>query len=430
MSLAKPGWRWAIFAFTLIVFLAVGISSGRVLFADQMESSSQPAEWLRAAQLEPGNGDYWFKLGLNRQWDLDNTDSTQTINYFLRAVAIDPRSATYWTELAGAYETANQVAAARQAYQKALDNYPASSEVHWRYGSFLIRQGEIGQGYAEIHLALRIDPKLIPLAISRVWPATQDVGALLSAVLPDTEDAQSQALDWFCSEKLTDPALAVWKHMVAASRPIPIQAAFPLEDVLLETFLGDEARQVWREAVIASGNPAEVEAGNSLVFNGGFEYDATDGGLGWHIERMLGVKYDYDTSDPHEGKRALRMSFDGAQNLSFQGVWQLIPVEPNTRYHFEGYLRTSGITTDSGIRFLIYFLGPTQSQQPSIILDNFTGDHPWEAQRADFTTGADVHVLRVTMYRPPSQRFSNKLAGIAWVDDVSLTAAGPSHPIP
>ena len=62
MSLAKPGWRWAIFAFTLIVFLAVGISSGRGLFADQMESSSQPAEWLRAAQLEPGNGDYWVKL--------------------------------------------------------------------------------------------------------------------------------------------------------------------------------------------------------------------------------------------------------------------------------------------------------------------------------------------------------------------------------
>ena len=92
---------------------------------------------------------------IGRQWDLDNTDSTQTINYFLRAVAIDPRSATYWTELAGAYETANQVAAARQAYQKALDNYPASSEVHWRYGSFLIRQGEIGQGYAEIHLVLQ-----------------------------------------------------------------------------------------------------------------------------------------------------------------------------------------------------------------------------------------------------------------------------------
>jgi hypothetical protein len=426
MSLPNRRQRWAIFAFTLIIFLAVAFSSGRVWLADSLASSSQPAEWLRAAKIEPDNGDYWYKLGLNHQWDLDTTDANQTINYFQQAVAIDPRSATYWTELADSYEAANQVAA-RGAFQRALESYPTSSEVHWRYGSFLLRQGEIPQGYSEIHHALQIDPKLIPLAVSRVWPATQDASALLSAVLPDTESAQSQALVWFCGQKLIDPALAVWKRMISESRPIPIQTTFPLVDNLIEANRGDEARQVWREALIASGNSAGAETGDSFVFNGGFEYDAADGGLDWHLEQMLGVKYDYDASAPHSGKRALRMNFDGSQNLSFQGVWQIIPVKPNTHYHFEGYLRTSGISTESGIRFLVYLMGGTPSQ---IILDNVTGDHAWGAESADFTTPPGVQVVRVTLFRPPSQRFDNRLAGTAWVDDVSLTPAGASHPLP
>jgi hypothetical protein len=423
----NPGPRWAIFAFSLIVFLAVGITSGRVWFADHLAGSSQPAEWQRAAQIEPGNGDYWYRLGLNHQWDLDNADPNQTISYFQRAAAIDPRSATYWTDLADSYEAANQISVAREAFQKALASYPSSSEVHWRYGSFLLRQGDIPPGYSEIHLALRIDPKLIPLAISRVWPATQDAGALLSEVLPDTESAQSQALDWFCTQKFMEPALAVWKHMIAKGQPIPIKSAFLLVDDLIEAGRGDEARKAWRQALIASGNPAEAETGDSLVFNGGFEYDAVDGGLDWHLDRMLGVKYDYDPSAPHGGKRALRMNFDGSQNLSFQTVWENIPVEPNTHYHFEGYLRTSGITTESGVRFLIYVMGATPEQ---IVLDNFTGDHAWQAQSVDFITAPNTQLVRVTLYRPPSQRFDNKLAGTAWVDDVSLTATGASHPKP
>jgi hypothetical protein len=429
-SRTNPDWCWAIFAFTVIVFLIVGISSGLVWYADSLADSPQPAEWLKAARIEPGNGDYWYKIGLNHKWDLDNSDSSQTITYFRRAVAIDPRSATYWTELADAYEAANQVPEAREAFQNALKDYPSSSEVHWRYGSFLLRQGDVSRGYTEIHLALVIDPQMIPLAISRVWPATGDVSALLSNVLPNTEDAQVQALDWFCSQKLPDPAMAVWKQIRSVAEPIPIQTVFPLVDALLEANRGDEARFVWRQALVASGNPASAETGGSLVFNGGFEYDAVDGGLDWKMDRMLGVRYDYDTSAPHGGKRALRMNFDGSQNLNFQGVRQRIPVEPNTRYHFEGYLRTAGITTESGMHFLIYIVGGSQPGQPPIVLDNLTGDHPWESQHADFTTPADVHQVTVVLYRPPSTRFDNKLGGTAWVDDLSLTPIVASHPNP
>jgi tetratricopeptide (TPR) repeat protein len=421
----KPLHRWMIFAFTSIVFLTICIASSYAWYADYLAESSDPANWLRAAQLEPGNGEYWYKLGFNRQWDLNDADAGNVMTYLHRAATIDPRSANYWMALAGAYESAGQIAQAREAFHTALQDYPASAEAHWRFGSFLLRQGETKEGYTEVHLALQTDARLIPLAISRVWPATHDAEALLNDVLPNSIDAQLTALASFSTDNLTDPALAVWKHMVTAKEAIPIQAAFPLEDILIQARRNNDAREVWRQALAANGHPDEANTGDSLIFNGGFEFDAAGGGLDWHLVPTAGVTYDYDSSNEHSGKRALRLTFDGEQNSEIQSVSQTVLVQPNTRYHFEGYLRTNGITTESGLRFFIAFAGTTQ---PPLILENFTGNHPWEKLSADFTTAADEYLLVVQLYRPKSLRFTNNLAGTAWVDDVSIVPSGSSSP--
>jgi len=423
----KPFQRWMIFTFTFIVCAGICVTSGYAWFADHLSESSDPAKWLRAAQIEPGNGEYWYKLGFNRQWDLNDADAGQVITYLRRAVSIDPRSANYWMALAGAYESAGQIPQAREAFHTALQNYPASGEAHWRFGSFLLRQGETKQAYAEIHFAAKVDPRLIRLAISRVWPATHDVEALLNDVLPNSLEAQQEALEAFSSDDQIDPALAVWKHMVAAGEAIPIKSAFPLVQILLGANRGEDAREVWRQALVAGGHPDEADTGSSLIFNGGFEYDAVNGGLDWRLVPISGVNYDYDSTNPHSGKRALRLTFDGEQNPVIESVSQTIVVQPNTRYHFEGYVRTSGVTTESGLHFFIVFEGTPQ--QP-LILDNFTGNHPWEKQSADFTTAPGEHVLTLKLLRAKSVRFNNNLAGTMWVDDVSIVPAESFHPNP
>jgi hypothetical protein len=215
--------------------------------------------------------------------------------------------------------------------------------------------------------------------------------------------------------------------MVSAGKPIPIKDVFPLENILIEANRGDDAREVWRQALVASGTPGEAQTGNSVIFNGGFEYDATDGGLDWHLVPITGVNYDYDSANAHSGKRALKLTFDGEQNPGFETVYQNVMVQPNTRYHFEGYIRTAGMNTESGVHFFIAFAG---TALPPVIMDNFFGDHPWEKQSADFTTGPDERRIVVELYRTKSVRFDNKLAGAAWLDDISIVPAGSFQPIP
>jgi pentatricopeptide repeat protein len=420
---ANPFWRWMVFFFSVLVFLVVAYAGCKSAYADHLESSTRPDDWGRATQIEPANGDYWYKLGLYREWDIDNGDLNKAIEYLSRAATIDPRSAAYLMALGGAYESAGQLAKSMKAYQAAVEVYPLSSETHWRYGSFLLRQGDTKQAYAEMHRAVLGDRTLVPLVVSRVWLEKHDVQPLVTTILPPDIESNQQALDWFCEAKELDAALAVWKRMSGSGETIPISVPFRLMDILLGANRGDDARQVWREALSVSGNKNELSTGGSLVFNGGFEFDPANGGFDWHIEPTQGVTSDYDTSAPHSGRRALRLKFDGAHNLSYEGVWQTVVVEPGRQYHFEGYLRTSAITTDSGIRFRIVFPG---ANQPQILLDNFTGDHSWTAQTAEFTTAAGVHQAKIIVYRPPGQKFDNKLAGTAWVDDVSISTVGAS----
>jgi hypothetical protein len=101
-----------------------------------------------------------------------------------------------------------------------------------------------------------------------------------------------------------------------------------------------------------------------------------------------------------------------------------VPLHPLTRYHFAAYIRTAGITTDSGVRFAI--LGTT----PPVILDSNVGDKDWTLEQTDFTTSAGVSSVTIVLVRLPSHRFDNKLMGTVWVDDVTLVPSQLASALP
>lgn len=420
LRLVNPLARWAILAIAIVPSVCLPLIGIRNWQADRAAAANTIPGYARAAQLEPGNAFYWYALGANRRLDLDTPNPQEAIADFQHSLADDPRDARTWIDLGDASEEIGDLSAARSAYENAIAAYPDSSDVHWRYGSFLLRQGDTSGAYAQIRLALSITPDLTPLVISRVWRATQDTDALLSQVLPSASIYYEYSLDWFCGDADPDAALATWNKIVATAPSLELNSSFPLISLLLQSFRGDDARIVWRQALNLSGHGSEIGAGPSLVFNGGFEFDAVDGGLDWHLDPRDGVVYDYDTDQHHNGSRSLHVTFDGSENFDFHQVFQYVPIKPSTRYHFSAFLRTAGVTTDSGIRFAITFSG---NFMPPVVLDSVIGDKDWTEQSADFTTGRDVQSVTITLVRLPSRKFDNKLLGSVWLDDVSIVPA-------
>ena len=383
----------------------------------------------RGAALVPGDASAWDRLGRLRQWDFVDSDLPGAIEDYRKAVRDDPLSAHYWMDLASAYEASGDDARARDAYLRAKSVYPASAEVAFHYGNFLLREQQYPEAYAELQRAVRTDPTLLPLAISRTWRSSEDVDQLLNNVLPANADAYLQALDFFASIHEGQPALTVWQRLLGLGIPFRFLARFRFSR-------NSSARtaRTMRDTHGARrspppGVPHDAPAKESLVWNGNFAQDFANGGLDWRWTPLLGVEIGFDSETAPNGSRAVRVDFNGGSNLALGAPAQYVPVEPGHSYRFHAYMRTEGITTESGLRFSI--TDPNHNGALNVQTDNFTGSHPWTSVDADLTTGPATHFLLVRLFREPSRLFENKLEGTVWIADISLVpSSAPAEPTP
>jgi tetratricopeptide (TPR) repeat protein len=410
--------RPAILAFALAAGALLCYQAIRLWLADHRIRSTRLEVIERGVALEPGNAEAWDLLGRYRQLDFANADPMQELADYQRAVQNDPLSATFWMNLAGAYEANGDLSSAQQAFQQARAVYPQSAEVAWNYGNFLLRQDKDNEGYSEIRHAVQSDPKLLTLAISRVWRSSHDVNVLLDQVLPPEVNDYIQALDFFASIRQPDAGLAVWRRLISLQQVVPLPRTFPFFDELVLDDRSLDAKQAWVQALAAAGLPHEAPLNQSLVWDGGFAHDFRNGGLGWRWYSLVGVAVDFDTAPPGAGSRAVRLDFSGGSNLEINAPMQYVPVEPSRTYHFHAYMRTSEITTESGMRFSI--VDPNHPNAVNVLTENFVGSRLWTVLDMDVTTSPETHFLMVRLLRMGSRLFENKLSGAVWIADVSL----------
>src|SRR3984885_1367665 len=427
IPLSIGGRRWLVVAVSLVIAALVIVQASELWLASRRLDSKQFGEVERGVALVPGDGAAWDQLGRMRQWDFMNSDLPGAIEDYWKAGHYDPRSAHFWMDLAAAYEESGDDSLAREAYLRAKAVYPASAEVAFYYGNFLLREQEYPEAYTELRRAVAADPTLLPLAISRTWRSSEDVDELLNNVLPANQQAYLEALDFFATIHDAEPGLAVWQRLVALGQRLPIQRINSFFEELIREDRADDARRVWREALVAAGLPVDVPANGNLVFNGNFTRDFLGEGLDWRWTDLADAEMEFDPEPGPNGSRAVRVDFNGGTNLALDQPKQYVPVEPGRSYHFHAYMRTEGITTESGMRFSL--TDPSHASGLNLQTVDFTGSRAWTAVESDFTTGPDTHFLLVQLFRSPSRLFENKLDGTVWIADVSVVpVARPAVP--
>ncbi len=416
--------RATFLALVLLSATALSFFSGKAFLASCWNASSNPELWRRAARLEPGNAEYWRHAGLFRQWELSPEGTSEAIRDLEIATRVNPRSPELWMELADAYQSLGDPIKAQKAYQEAQTSYPASAEVAWRFGSFLLYQGKTPDGYKEIRRALLLNPSLAPSAISECWQSDPNVDSLINHVLPAEHRYFHDAIGFFLSQHLGDAALAVWNRQEPLGLPLTMADAVPLIDELIDTNHTIEASKIWKQALEDTKWPQSPVHDGSLVFNGGFEHAIANGGYDWREETVSGAHFDFDNVTAHSGSRSLQVQFDGEANLDFRHLFQYLPVEPDTRYQFSAYVRTAAISTDRGICFEIS--DPLHPSELQVLTSEMSGSNPWTRVQAEITTAHDTRLIKLTLRRVASWKFDNKLSGAVWVDDITLTHGRPA----
>lgn len=373
----------------------------------------------RAAQLEPRDANNWYSLGRYWQYNLENPDIKQAILDYRKALSYDPLSADVWMDMASAYEAEGQIAEARHAFVQAEHDYPLSPEASWRYGNFLLRQGELSAAFAQVRHAVEVAPVRASAAFALFMRVDPGINAVLDGALPRSQDAYLNVVNSLAAQGKTDQALVVWSRLAALHPHLLVRDANDFINALIDKRRMSEASRVWDQTLAFAGVVRPPDPPGSLVWDGGFESDVVNAGFGWRYPSYVsGVQINLDFKEKHSGSRSLRLTFGGLANVDFSAVCQTLAVQPATTYRFSAWVRTQSLSTDQGVRFGLHPI--SASQNPVAWTDDLQGTNPWKQLILPWTSGNDVRGLLLCVQRLPSAQFDNKIFGSAWIDDVAL----------
>jgi len=244
-----------------------------------------PEGFERATHLEPGDPQNWYLLGRYWQYNLEDPDAARAIRSYLSALSLNPGSSDTWLDLATAYESEANLVAARDAFLHAKKVYPLSAEVSWRYGNFLLRQGELAPAFTEMRLAVEADPKRAAEAFSRSLRSGSTLETTLDLVLPPITEAYLDVIWDQSKDGHTGNALKVWDRLASLHPRFSLYDSFSLVDALMSERRIAEASRVWDQAVLYSGLVDLQSPPGSVLWDGGFESNITGAGFSWLFRR-------------------------------------------------------------------------------------------------------------------------------------------------
>jgi tetratricopeptide (TPR) repeat protein len=427
LRLSSNAQRGVVVAAALVFALFLSYFSIRNAFAAHYAGMQTADGYERAVRLEPANAQNWYLLGRYWEYNLENPDSARAIRSYLSALSFNPASSETWLDLATAYESEGNLVAARDAFLHAKKAYPLSAGVSWRYGNFLLRQGDIDSAYREMRLAVQADPHRAAEAFSRALRSGSSLETIIDRVLPPITEVYLDVIWDQTSDRHTENALKVWDRLALLHPRVSLNDSFSLVGALINERRIAVASRVWDQAVLFAGLADLQGPPGSVLWDGGFESDVRGGGFSWLFsESFRGVQVGIDTREKHTGNRSLRLTFDGKSNVRFEDVCHHVPVNPSTAYLFSAWVKTRALTTDQGLRFQLHSLGVQETS--SSVTSEVHGTAPWSRLELPWYSNKDVHVLEVCLARFPSAEPDNKIQGTVWVDDVALVPAGHSKP--
>ncbi len=402
-------------ALVCLVFVGLYLHWARHAYlASRLAAIPDSSNLQKAIQLEPSNAEYRDLFGRNLALSGINLD--EAIANYRIAVRLNPYVAQYWLDLASAYQVAGRTREQEESVERAVEADPTTPHVAWDAANFFLVQGDREKAlrYFRGVFANDPDPDTIDSALLLCWRATEDENRILAQALPPRQDLYLSFLRLLIHKQQTAAAENVWNRLIGLNQAFPTKLAFPYFQFLIAQREVAAAQTAWQQlAGLDRSIQPYLPSRENLIVNGGFEENVLNGGFDWWYESNPHASLAIDTSEFHSGTRSLSIAFDG-RNPGDAGIFQFIPVKPNTNYEFSAVSRTEDIESASGPRFAIV---DAYTNASYVLTDDLLDTNPWRVQQARFQTGPNTNLLLLKIVRQPANPL---IRGKLWIDDLRL----------
>jgi hypothetical protein len=368
---------------------------------------------------DPKNPQNFDTLGTFTHLYADGSSPDRIVSAYQEAARLSPQNALYWADLGASYDWAGRENDAAAAFRQAQQLFPNSPDINWRVANFFVRQGQTSEALQSLKKVLTGGAVARREVFALAATATRDNKAILAEALPSQSAVLLDFLNFRVLNDDIGSAEEVWHRLLELNLTFPLREALPYLDALIRHRKLAELQETW--SALSARFPGQIpsrNAGTNLILNGSFEHEILNGGFDWRIMPVKGAQVSLDQENRFEADRSLRIDFDSTENPYFWHVFQYVRVEPETRYHFSGYMRVEGITSDSGPAFEIY--DAYDMKRLYLSGDSLIGTSDWSLQQFHFKTPPSTGLLVVRVGRRPSQKIANKIGGTVWVDKISL----------
>src|SRR5215469_2349889 len=270
----------------LVVALWLSFFGVRSGVAGRMAEGASGQELALAVRLEPKNPEYWYRLGHYQQFNLEQPDVTASLASYQKAVRLDPGHTEAWLDLGTAYELNGDIAAARDAFEHAKKSYPASADVAWRYGNFLLRQGDLEGAFAELKLTLKSDPRRAGAVFSRVYRADPNINGILNDLLPPVPEAYISAIAEAVDSHQLAVAETMWMRLLTLKPKLELWDFNKLVSALLNNGDYAAARRVWAQGTATMSLPTLLQPQGSVLWDPSFESGIANEPFAWNIKPL------------------------------------------------------------------------------------------------------------------------------------------------
>jgi tetratricopeptide (TPR) repeat protein len=406
--------RGVVFALTLVIagWLAVQLASPAIAWYDGRGDKVPGLE--RAIAWDPQNADLHIRLG-HAYADRVPADVERARAQYAEAVRLRPTDAYPRLLQALLAEKEGDRAAARAAIDGAVQLDPHNVSIRWEAALLALGWGDRAAGLDHFKYVLGVDPAQRDAAFQLARTLLRP-GEDPASLLPTDADGLTNVMLAALRQKDMTLAGIAWRERIQLEPTLPEELLKQYVGVTLDEGAGALARAAWLSFVSDGGQTSD----GNVVWNGGFETERLLGwGLDWRVQKTWGVEVAIDRFVAAAGGRSLRLTFSSFPTLDFDGVTQLVAVEPGRSYRLRALAKATDFTTRSGVKLQVVVPGALeQSLAETQAISGTTGD--WVRLETPVSVPANTSVVMLKVRREPTAEPEGNLSGKVWLDEVTL----------
>ena len=399
------GSRFSLYIFillTITITLFLSWSAAKNWLSYVYATDPPPNGLNDAIRIESGNSQFYFMLGeYYANYDL-SAPRSRVYDLYKKALELNPLDYNYWYYLAEFLLQDRKRDLAIYTLNKATELAPGVVSLRWAAGMLASRLGDEEALINNLRAVIAYDRHRRYKAFPILWQSLRNGDKVREAV-PD--NALPTYLHFLISTHRVSEAKATWEKL---SR------------------LGEIPEDIFRRYVVFLINEKELPTAKNVwadrlgkwegVWNGDFNKKILNAGFDWRLGNVEGAKIS-ESIDPKDNGRSIKIEFDGKHNVDFYHLHQFIPVEEETNYKLTSLMKSKDISTRNGLLWQVYCANNKNLHAESEQVRGTTGWHP---VTVSFTTPEGCSTIVLKLRRHKTDKFSNNISGIVWVDKVAL----------